>query len=87
MYKTQSPDTDRQIEERLFERYRMMTIDEKLAHMSALGRGVEDIALAELRSRYPEASDEENRLRLLSRWLDVETMKRIYDWDPVERGI
>ena len=87
MYKTQSPDTDRRIEEKLFEGYRKMSTDEKLAHMSALGQGVEDVALAELRRRYPEASERENRLRLLSRWLDAESMKRIYDWDPAERGM
>jgi hypothetical protein len=87
MYKTQSLDTDRRIEDRLFERYRMMSIDEKLAHIGALGKGVEDVALAGLRSRYPDASEDENRLRLLSRWLDAESMKRIYDWDPAERGM
>lgn len=87
MYRTQSPDTDRVLEERLFERYRRMSPDEKLAQVGALGRLVEEVALAGLRARYPEATEEENRLRLVSRWLDRATMIRLYAWDPEEKGL
>ena len=86
MYRTQSPDTERALEEALFERYRSMSAEEKLEHVSALGRLVEETALAGLRGRYPDSTDEENRLRLLSRSVDAETMRRLYDWDPEERG-
>lgn len=80
-------DTDRALEEKLLERYRRMTVDEKLEHIGALGRLVEETALAALRVRYPEASEAENRLRLLSRSLDRATMIRLYDWDPQQQGL
>lgn len=86
MTRTQSPDTDRQIEQQLFARYRAMTPSEKMSHVSALGRLAESVAMAGLRSRYPAATEEENRLRLASRWIDRETMIRLYDWDPEIRG-
>jgi hypothetical protein len=87
MYRTQSRDTDRDLEARLFERYRRMTIDEKLEHIGALGRLVEETALAGLRARYPESTEAENRLRLLARSVDRETMIRIYGWDPKRQGL
>jgi deoxyribodipyrimidine photolyase-like uncharacterized protein len=86
MVRPQSPDTSLALEERLFERYRQMSPEEKLEHISALGRLAEEVALAGLRAKYPEASDAENRLRLVSRWIDRDTMIRLYDWDPEERG-
>lgn len=87
MYRTQSPDTDRVTEERLFARYRTMSAQEKLEHIGALGRLVEETALAALRGRYPHATDKENRLRLLSRSVDRETMIRLFGWDPEEKGV
>lgn len=87
MYRTQSPDTDRAVEERMFARYRAMSTDEKLAHVGALGRLVEEVALAGLRRKYPDAGDDENRLRLLARSVDRATMIRLYGFDPEERGI
>jgi hypothetical protein len=43
-------------------------------------------ATAVLRERYPEASEEELRLRLIARSLDRETMIRVYNWDPKLQG-
>ena len=86
MYRTQSRDTYRALEDEIFERCRRMTVDEKLEHVSALGRLAEEVALAALRARYPEATERENRLRLASRWLDRETLIRVYDWDPNQEG-
>ena len=86
MYRTQSMDTDRETEERLFERYRCMSAVEKLAHVAALGRMAEQLALGGLRARYPEATEAENRLRLLSRRVDCATMIRVYGWDPDVKG-
>ena len=87
MYRTQSMDTDRALEERLLERYRRMTVDEKLEHIGALGRLVEETVLAGLRAKYPEAAEAENRLRILARSVDRETMIRLYGWDPQQQGI
>lgn len=86
MYRTQSMDTDRETEERLFQRYRQMSATEKLAHIAALGHMAEQLALGGLRARYPDATDAENRLRLLSRRVDRATMIRVYGWDPDVKG-
>jgi hypothetical protein len=85
--RTQAMDTDPEVEARLFERYRSMTAAEKLALVGALGRFVEDVAMADLRQRYPDATERENRLRLASRTYDRETMIRAFGWDPEERGL
>lgn len=86
MARTQSPDTDPAVEAALFERYRAMTAVEKLQHIGELGRMAEQLALAGLQLRYPDATPSENRLRLLSRRVDRETMIRLYGWDPDVKG-
>jgi len=86
MVKPQSPDTSLDLEARLFDRYRRMSPEEKLEYVGALGRLAEEVALAGLRAKYPDASEEDNRLRLVSRWIDRDTMIRLYDWDPLARG-
>ena len=86
MYRTQSPDTDPAIEAELFERYRRMSAVEKLAHVGGLGRMAEQLALGGLKIRYPDATEEQNRLRLLSRRVDRATMIRLYGWDPEVEG-
>jgi hypothetical protein len=35
-----------------------------------------------LRSEYPDAPDREIFLRMASRRLDADTMRRVYHWDP-----
>ena len=86
MYRTQSHDTDPAVEAELFDRYRRMSAVEKLAHVGALGRMAEQLALGGLNARYPDAAEAENRLRLLSRRVDRGTMIRLYGWDPRVKG-
>jgi hypothetical protein len=73
-------------EEALFARYREMSADQKFAIVGRLGRLVDEVALAALRQKYPDATEHENRLRLASRTIDRETMIRAFGWDPLERG-
>ena len=86
MARPQSPDTDVATDRRMFELYRDMSVEAKLEHMGALGRLAEEVALAGVRTRYPEATEHELRLRLASRWIDRETMIRVYGWDPDAQG-
>ena len=86
MIKPQSHDTSLTLEETLFERYRQMSVEEKLDHIGALGRLAEELAVAGLSAKYPGASNEETRMRLVSRWIDRDTMIRLYGWNPKERG-
>ena len=87
MYKPQSPDTDERMDRLYFERLRTMTPVERLQRVSDLGRLALDIALGALSVKYPGSTVAENRLRVLSRRVDRETMIRLYDWDPDERGM
>lgn len=61
---------------------RQMTPAQKLARLEALNRSVEELARTGIRMRYPNACEQEIRYRLASMWLDRETMRKVFDWDP-----
>jgi hypothetical protein len=79
-------DTPPAIADRMIERWRRASADDKLDRMFGMAALVNDLARAELRKRYPGATERELTLRLASRTLDRETMIRAFGWDPVERG-
>jgi hypothetical protein len=70
----------------MLEHWRRATPDQKLARMFGMAHSVNELARAELRMRYPSATDREIDLRLRSRTLDRETMIRAFGWDPDEHG-
>ena len=84
--KTLSPDTSPEIEAILTEIYRRMPEGQKLRQVSELTRAVQELALADIRERHPNASEREWQLRLISRWLDAATMRLVYGWDPDQEG-
>ncbi|MBX3157191.1 MAG: hypothetical protein KF773_14545 [Deltaproteobacteria bacterium] len=59
---------------------------EKVARMTGMARTVNELARAEIRRRYPEASPREVDLRLRSRTLDRATMIAAFGWDPLIHG-
>ena len=79
-------DTHPRIEELQLEGYRRMTPAEKLAIVSALTAAVHQLALVDIRRRHPAADQREQRLRLVSRFIDAATMRRVFDWDPDVMG-
>jgi hypothetical protein len=79
-------DTSPEAEKVLIERYRRMPAWQKLRQVSELNRAVQQLALADIRRRHPHADEREQKLRLASRWLDAETMRKVYGWDPDEEG-
>ena len=83
---TLARDTSPEAEEELLARLRAMAPWEKMALMSGLIRSAEELSLAGLRARHPEASEEELFLRLAALRLDRATMLRVYGWDPEEQG-
>ena len=85
-YRTQSPDTSRDIEARMFDAYRSMSSAEKLRRIGELGRLAEAVALAGIRRQYPQADERELRLRLAARQYDREIMVQLLDWDPEIEG-
>jgi hypothetical protein len=70
----------------LFELYRRMSACRKLQQVCELNRAVQELALCDIRRRHPQADEHEQRLRLASRWLSAETMRKVYGWDPDEEG-
>jgi hypothetical protein len=79
-------DTSPEAEKVLIELYRRMPAWQKLRQVSQLNRAVQELALCDIRRRHPHADEREQRLRLASRWLSAETMRKVYGWDPDEEG-
>ncbi|MDQ2645536.1 MAG: hypothetical protein M3020_17090 [Myxococcota bacterium] len=66
--------------------YRAMSVSQKLERVSSLTRTVQELALLDIRRRHPDADAREVSLRLSSRWLDAELMKRAFGWDVHSAG-
>ena len=79
-------DTSPAIEAILIDGYRRMAPSEKLERVRALTQSVQQLALADVRRRHPDADQREQALRLASRWLSPELMRRVFDWDVDSRG-
>ena len=79
-------DTHPKIEAFLTEGYRRMSVAEKMARVVAMSRAVQVLGLADVRRAHPDASERELALRLASRRLDAETMRRAFNWDPEVMG-
>jgi hypothetical protein len=75
-------DTDPAAERVLLEAIRRAPIWKRLALMSELVETTRALALADLRGRYPDASEEELRRRLALRTLTPEEIRAAYGWDP-----
>jgi hypothetical protein len=74
-------DTHPTVEALLVEGYRKMSPSQKLDRVRALTRAVQELALADIRRRHPDADAQEQALRLASRWLEPELMLRAFGWD------
>lgn len=79
-------DTDPRIEAILVAGYRAMSASQKLTRVTALTRAVQELALLDIRRRHPGADQRELALRLASRWIDADLMKRAFDWDVKSSG-
>lgn len=85
-YRTQSADTSPEVERILIEAYRRMPPWEKVRRLTEIFRACEQLALAGILERYPQASEREIRLRLGALRLNREAMVRVFGWDPVREG-
>ena len=79
-------DTNPKVEALIIDGYRRMSPAQKLARVTALTRTVQELALADIRRRYPTASVKERMLRLASRWLEPELMRKAFGWDVGKAG-
>jgi hypothetical protein len=79
-------DTSLEAEAILIQGYRRMSPAQKLHRVEDLTRTVQLMALARIRTQHPNATEREVKLRLASLWLDAETMRTIFGWDPSVQG-
>jgi hypothetical protein len=79
-------DTDPRIEALLIAGYRRMSPAQKLERVRALTRGVQELALLDVRRRHPDADEREQALRVASRWIEPALMLRAFGWDVREVG-
>jgi len=86
MNSTLPNDTDPEIEAMLIAGYRAMSAAEKAERVSELTKAVQEMALLDVRRRHPDEDEREHALRVASRWLDPEVMKRVFGWNVDEVG-
>ena len=79
-------DTHPAIQALLIDGYRKMSASEKLNHVRGLTLAVQELALADIRRRYPQADSREQALRLASRWIEPLLMARAFGWDVRNAG-
>jgi hypothetical protein len=83
---TLSADTSDGAEALMIAHLRRMTPGERFRRAFELRDAALVMSRARLRRRYPGASERETCLRLASLWLDRDTMRRVFDWDPELHG-
>ncbi len=82
----QIQDTPPHIQKLIIEGYRRMSPQEKLKRVAELTKAIQQLALARIIKQYGQISEREQQLRLASLWLERETMIRVFQWDPHEKG-
>lgn len=66
--------------------YRRMSPQQKLKQINDLTKTVQLCALSRIKEQYGEISEQEQKLRLASLWIDRKTMIKAFGWDPKEKG-
>jgi hypothetical protein len=79
---TQSADTDERAERVQFAIWRRMSAADKCRIVLELNEMTLELARQGIRERHPDADEREVFLRLVSTWLDRDTMIRAYGVDP-----
>jgi hypothetical protein len=84
--KTLSPDTSPEVERIMIEGYRQMSAGRKLQIMQDLINSANLLALGDIKRTHPEADWREIMLRLASRRIEPELMRKAFGWDPEAEG-
>jgi len=84
--KTQSIDTPPKIERIIMEGYRSMSFSKKVNLIGELNAMLESFVRSDVRSRHPDADEREIRLRVASRRIPPELMKKAFGWDVEKEG-
>ena len=84
--KTLSPDTSPDVERIMIEGYRQMSAGRKLQIMQDLINAANLLALGDIKRTHPGADRREIMLRLASRRIEPELMRKAFGWDPEVEG-
>lgn len=79
-------DTHPKIRQMQIEGYRRMTPQQKMRCVTDMINAARQMSAMRIRQQYGDISERELQLRLGALWLDRETMIRVFDWDPKEKG-
>lgn len=79
-------DTPPEMERRWIEGLRRRTPAERFRRVGELNATLQRLAEADTRRRHPDASDYEIRLRVASRRIPAELMRKAFGWDPDVEG-
>lgn len=79
-------DTDEEAEKVLIELARKTPAREKVKQIESLNQTCRQLAMAGLRKRYPQASEEELHLRLAAILFGREISVEVFGWDPEVEG-
>jgi hypothetical protein len=86
MHSASLDDTHPLIQALIVEGYRKMSAAEKLQCVRRLTLAIQELALADVRRRHPDADAREQALRVASRWIEPSLMVRAFGWDPRTAG-
>jgi hypothetical protein len=86
-YRTQSEDTSYEVEQMLFERWRSMDPTEKVALVGAASVALQDLTMAGLEQRLPEASRRELELRALALRYGQELVRELLGVDVPDESV
>jgi len=79
-------DTHALMERVLINGYQAMSPVQKLERVRAMTEAIERLAMADIRRRHPDADDREHALRLASRRIPPDLMRRAFGWDVKAQG-
>ena len=79
-------DTPPEIEEIWLEMLRKRTPAERLRRVGELSAALQQMAEAETRRRHPDATEREIKLRVASRRIPADLMRKAFGWDPDIEG-
>jgi hypothetical protein len=79
-------DTDKETEQTYLDLLRATPPWRKAAMIDSLTRACQELAVAGIRMRHPNATEERIRMHLAALWLDRDLMVRMFNWDPAREG-
>ncbi len=77
-------DTSERADEVQFELLRKMSSQQRAELFTSLTLAVQELAMAGLRLRFPDATEDELRMRMAVQRLGADTVRKVWGWSPPE---